>query len=276
MMLTLLCGMGVAVYANNSSGKNVGAGEHVHPAKVTEPGTVYRKDAVLDLDINEEMNDGWESTTGDYSGVSFEVYIGGEKKTTLNEDSKTYTLPFDCRLKSADQTEIINSGTCGLKSGTGKIYLERVEQNTDRENQAIWRPTTPEDLERYSYCLGEPARLLPGGDGAEICITNTVQGPKCIRCMKEFKPEGYVIGATYNIVPGIYEGTRFYHSDKKYTFTVAIPESLQKEGRSFRLLCISKDGIPFLYGKDTTQDDGIRITTDRFYAYALLYSDQTE
>ena len=146
-------------------------------------------------------------------------------------------------------------------------------ESTEKEIPA-WKPTTPEDIERFSYVSGSEPEVTVG-DGT-LVIENSVQGPACMESMKAALPEGYEIGHTYNIYPyGLVmeDATERYHSKESITFTMKIPADLAKEGRTFMFLCISEDGKPFLFENASENADEITITTKRFYAYALIYTD---
>lgn len=149
-----------------------------------------------------------------------------------------------------------------------------VPETAPEEEIPAWKPTTPEDIERFSYVSGSEPEVTVG-DGT-LVIENSVQGPACMESMKAALPEGYEIGHTYNIYPyGLVmeDATERYHSKEDLNFTMKIPADLAKEGRTFMFLCISEDGKPFLFENASENADEITITTNRFYAYALIYTD---
>lgn len=265
-MLLLFCGMSIAVYANSALNS-------IYPRELKHhKEEIFHKGYIITLKNSSYIYWGDPLTYKIYIDDKL-VHTFPDHTTSDQPDTVTsYKLKKDLKLKEVKEN-IVGQGTW-IESGTMEFYFSTVESTPTVAS--IWRPTTPEDLERYSYFVSELATFLPGGDASELYITNAVQGPACIKCMKIFKPKNYEIAATYNILPSASKNSKFYHSDKEYTFTMKIPDEFQKEGRTFIFLCISEDGMPYLYKNNSLKSDRITITTDRFYAYALLYSDQVK
>lgn len=124
---------------------------------------------------------------------------------------------------------------------------------------------------RYS-CVGKEkvAYTLADGSPFDMNIQNAMQGTKCFEVFQNTAGD-YTIARTYNIYPLNSESQ--YSTKEKITISLTIPESLRKEKREFRMICVTQDGIPVIL-KDIDKDPNtITFSTDKFYAYALIYKD---
>ena len=100
-----------------------------------------------------------------------------------------------------------------------------------------------------------------------VDVENAMQGPMCFQVF-ELVLGDYTIGRTYNI----YAGSDIIRStDQEVQITLEIPSALYKEGREYKMICVTEGGQPIVYD-DLDSDPGtITIKTDKFYAYALIY-----
>ena len=145
-----------------------------------------------------------------------------------------------------------------------------------------WVPTTPEEIYAHSlfgagdytdmednfYRVSELTKEYP------VEMERMIQGPLCIAVMKNYETDGYILSRTYNLLPeGADLKKPIYEMDEDVEIILTIPKALQKEGRSYRMSCVTKDGYSFLL-EDLDQDaNTITFKTDRFYAFALYYKD---
>ena len=71
--------------------------------------------------------------------------------------------------------------------------------------------------------------------------------------------------------------------DKKYVnevttpvkITLTIPQKLQKTGRTFEMIVVNKNGIPYVLKDEDNDATTITFMTSKFYAFTLCYKDQT-
>lgn len=145
--------------------------------------------------------------------------------------------------------------------------------SSDKEEyvQHLWTPTTEEEQVRYS-CFGKEnvQYTTLNNQPYNINIQNAMQGEKCFEVFKNAAND-YTIARTYNIYP--LTGTQKYSTDEKVTLSLTIPETLRQEKREFKLICVSQNGIPFVFEDQDEDLNTITISTDKFYAYALVYKD---
>ena len=145
---------------------------------------------------------------------------------------------------------------------------------TQKDTESVSGITS--DKERRNILSDIPLIFTVLSDGgmknADIQVTHHDQGPLCVAVFNLAK-DGFILYDDYynitvqNTAPPIYE------TDQKILLQIAIPEHLQKTGRVFKMICVSRFGIPFTYEDLDSNDATITIETDRFYAYALCYSD---
>lgn len=188
------------------------------------------------------------------------------------EGEKTYT----CRRCKYSYTETIPKGGEGDKGGshTGSTWTRGQSVTSDRGTGEMvmdiktWKPQTPDEKKRYA-CMGrESVQYTLDKDNAyRIVIENAMQGPLCFDAFESMLA-GYTIGRTYNVytLPNI-----VYSKEEEIQFTLTIPEAVYKKGRTYKMICVTKNGVPIVY--DDLDDDPRTITvrTNKFYAYALIY-----
>ncbi len=254
-MLVMLFGMSRVIYARTYESETVNC---------------------MDLSINDVLMNGVTLT---YDGT---MYIrDGDASLQTYTSGTPFIVPGPRIISNITGVIITTDGPSSIQIMLMPYDLpeessvpETVPETAPEEEIPAWKPTTPEDIERFSYVSGSEPEVTVG-DGT-LVIENSVQGPACMESMKAALPEGYEIGHTYNIYPyGLVmeDATERYHSKEDLNFTMKIPADLAKEGRTFMFLCISEDGKPFLFENASENADEITITTNRFYAYALIYTD---
>lgn len=131
-----------------------------------------------------------------------------------------------------------------------------------------WKPTTPDELKRYN-CMGKEAveYTLPKDNDYRIDIENAMQGPMCFKSFEAVLGD-YTIGRTYNIY-ALSETT--YNIDKEIQFTIKIPSGIYKDGREYKMICVTQGGRPAVYSDLDSDPETITIKTNKFHAYALIY-----
>lgn len=97
-----------------------------------------------------------------------------------------------------------------------------------------------------------------------------MQGEKCFEVFQN-AAGGYTIARTYNIYP-LGSMTK-YSTDEKVTVSLTIPEILRKEKREFKMICVTQNGIPIIFNDQDKNPDTVTFSTDKFYAFALVYRD---
>lgn len=149
------------------------------------------------------------------------------------------------------------------------------EDNNSSDNTSstpsFWAPTTEEEQLRYS-CFGKEnvQYTTLNNQPFNVDIQNAMQGEKCFEVFKSVADD-YTIARTYNIFP--LTGMQKYSTDEKVTLSLTIPETLRQENREFKLICVSQNGAPYIFEDQDEDSNTITISTDKFYAYALVYKD---
>ncbi len=131
-----------------------------------------------------------------------------------------------------------------------------------------WKPVTPEEKKRYA-CVGkETVQYTPSKDNAyQVAVENAMQGPMCFQSFEAVLGD-YTIGRTYNIYPSAQNA---YSMDQEIQVTIKIPSAIYKEGRTYKMICVTEGGQPVIYNDSDNDPETITIKTNQFYAYALIY-----
>lgn len=144
--------------------------------------------------------------------------------------------------------------------------------NNEEFVQYFWQPTTEEEKIRYA-CFGKEKVefTTPNNQPSNISIQNAMQGEKCFEVFQNVAGD-YIIARTYNIYPLGSETN--YTTNGKVTISLTVPEILQKENREFKMICVSQNGIPYIFEDKDKDPKTVTFSTDKFYAFALVYKDK--
>lgn len=133
-----------------------------------------------------------------------------------------------------------------------------------------WEPSE-EEMKLYAACGKEEINFTAdAGNAYEVTIENSMQGMLCFASF-EAVLEDYTIGRTYTIFPS--ESGQVSQMDEKVKITMTIPETLQAEGRTFRMISVTEGGKPVVLEDLDSNAETITFETNTYYAYALIYRD---
>ena len=145
---------------------------------------------------------------------------------------------------------------------------ETSEQETTPSAPA-YVPKTPEEIARFSVVGKEEVKYAVAGSTYPVKITNSLQGSKCFDSIKAVLGD-YTIGRTFNIMPN---GKPIYHTADKALITLTIPQALQSAGRTYKMICVTENGLPVELEDIDLNPTTITFETDTYYAFALVYKD---
>lgn len=146
------------------------------------------------------------------------------------------------------------------------------EKSSSEESVVVeeWKPTTPDEIKRYAVYSREKVEYTTDKENAySVTINNAMQGKQCFDSFEAVLGD-WTIGRTYNILPA---GKAVYKMNSKASIVLNIPKALQKEGREFRMICVTEKGRPILLEDLDTNPGTITFETDTYYAFALIYRD---
>lgn len=135
-------------------------------------------------------------------------------------------------------------------------------------SSGTWVPITPEEKKRFALMGKEPVEYVAADNNSyPLFITNSVQGPKCFVSFEAVLGD-YTIGRTYNIFP---DNKAVYTMGNTAKITLSIPSALRKDGREYRMICVTENGTPYVLNDLDKNPDTITFETDKYYAFALIY-----
>ena len=219
---------------------------------------------------------------------SLNLAIGETPKDTLDVPI-TITMPIPAGINpskleilhyTASQTyetiypRINGDGTCTftITHFSEFVFAEgngiQVVEDSDEPTIEFWKPTTPEDIYRYSL-LGHENNAYTVKEGLPyaVKIKNDVQGQLFFNAINTIAKD-YTLVRTYNILP---DNKKQFTMQDKATITLTIPEYLQKDGRNWCLFGAKQDGTPYILKDLDKNKSTITISTNEFYAFALGY-----
>lgn len=187
-----------------------------------------------------------------------------DKPTTPEEPVKPI-IPDDSKPSVPGDSN--NASDAGSSSSSSSSASNAGSANVIK----AWKPSTPEDIKRYSYVAA--VKPIYTASVKNATVVNSVQGTKCIEAIETLFPE-YTIARTYNIFADILRGNKVvYQTEFPIQITLSIEKDLYKAGREFALVCVSKNGEVQIYNDMDKNPDTITINSNTFYAYALVYKD---
>lgn len=177
-----------------------------------------------------------------------------------------YSKPIEYYFVGTDN---INTDDNNIQS----IITNNLSSNhSDDPNMEFWQPITEEEKTHYA-CFGKEKIefTTPNNQPSNISIQNAMQGEKCFEVFQNVAGD-YTIARTYNIYPLGSETD--YATNSKVTISLTVPKILQKENREFKMICVSQNGIPYIFEDQDKDPKTVTFSTDKFYAFALVYKDK--
>lgn len=255
--------------------------EYTKPdTKLPEPEVTVTKEGQVTC-VLPESNDGTEYGLGSEYGFGYRLYLrnssGGYNIVGTERGNDTGTFDFS---KEMDADKAYYVRVCTLSRDITKYvnseWSDYIPFNPNataaiqKEEPKGWEPTTPDEIRRYTACGSEEVKYTADEKNVyPVTVQNSVQGEKCFDSFDAVLGE-YVIGKTYNIFPS---GEPAYQMDSKARITLNIPESLQADGRTFRMICVTENGRPVVLEDMDSNSETITFETDTYYAFALVYKD---
>lgn len=190
----------------------------------------------------------------------------GDKTFTIPSSTAAgeYTLcVFEEQVNSSEETDYASNVV------TGNITISAAPTPPPTPSSApIWTPSE-DDLYRSSLVGWMPVEFTTSSVPYEFELINELQGPLCFDVFHAFRGD-YIIGATYS---SLVDDMRIQQLSQGITVTLQIPSSLQKENRSYEMICVHKDGNAVVLADLDTNSNTITFRTDKGYAFALCYKD---
>lgn len=226
---------------------------------------------------------------GNTQAAAVENADGSLTVTAQKEGTITLLATVKGGLASGDFTQEFSvqvtakpQNTYDPSTDTGRKQQEQ-ERPEEEDRRMLWVPSTPEEIESALYRSAETPVYTAGastGNTVPLKIESEMQGKEYLNGIKALLSasgsdvEGYQIGNTYNFYPDNSSlGRPVYSTPEKIRITLKIPDSLVKEGRKFKFICLGEKGAPYIYPDLDEENGTITIETDKFYAYTLVYMD---
>ena len=178
---------------------------------------------------------------------------------------------LDLRAEKTDSSKKKSSSKDEPSDGSFPSYREGGSSFENNEPIIeVWKPITPDEIKRYAaYGREKVSFTTDAASGYSVSIYNAMQGKQCYDSFESVLGD-YTIGRTYNIYPS---GKAVYKTDSKARITLNIPTVMQKDGREFRMICVTEKGRPVVLTDLDSNPNTITFETDTYYAFALVYKD---
>lgn len=168
---------------------------------------------------------------------------------------------FVATMFAGGNVEVAASDSSSPSTGSSTEEVVEIEE---------WKPVTPDEIKRYAAYSKEKVDFTAAeGNTYAVTIQNAMQGKLCYASFEAALGD-YSVGRTYNIFPS---DKKVYKMDSKARVTLSIPKALQADGREFKMICVTENGLPIVLKDLDANAETITFETDTYYAFALIYKD---
>ena len=207
-------------------------------------------------------------TASKVGGRLFEKWVPSGYASLSNPTSETtsFTMP------SANVTV-----SAVFKDATTLLKEQQTAAGTTKTGTTKNSSSGKEVVSAVTETNGTPIVYTVLSDGgikdANIQVIHHSQGPLCEAAFKLALGKWSMYTDYYNITVKDSQSP-IYETDGIVKLTLSIPSDLRKTNRRFKMICVSKFGIPYTFEDLDEYPDTITIETNRFYAYALCFTDE--
>ena len=247
-----------------------GAYFHVVPQYHT-PLEILRRNTLEALDAMVPVAENITITADNY--IEFDIDHCSQYIVVKGALASLDITPDNGSSGSGNSSDGGSSSSGGSSSGNSSSSNSNSSSTSSAESTSTWTPKTPDEIKRYSVVGTEIlAPFVDKSSGYTLTLKNAMQGPICYAAFESVL-NGYTIGRTYDIFPN---GQRVQSTDKEVGFSIEVPKALQKDGRTFQMICVTKGGKPVVLKDLDSNPNTVTVKTNKFYAFALVYKDTTK
>lgn len=109
-------------------------------------------------------------------------------------------------------------------------------------------------------------------NGYTINMYHAYQGPLCDAAFLHAQGNDMLVTDYFNV--SVNNNLRIYEIASDVQLRVKIPEDLVQKKRTWWMICISRNGTPYIFEDEDEDETTITFTANRFYAYAMCYTDE--
>lgn len=250
--------------------KNIEVSTSGNTASFRMPNRSIKFTAKKTESIDVTINGGKASKSKINSGDTFTIMAN-------NKDGYTFS---GWSVSGAKKVENSSSSVTKVTAGTSDITINaNFTSNPSSSSSSSYSSSYTE----YSAPVSAPEHVADAkhavyevldAGGYNVKVVHHSQGPLCDAAFKYAQGKDWLVTDYFNIT--VNDNLTTYEIPNSVKIKLTIPSDLRLEGRKWRMVCISKGGVPFSFEDEDTDDTTITFTTNKFYAYAMCYSDYVE
>lgn len=107
-----------------------------------------------------------------------------------------------------------------------------------------------------------------------INMYHSYQGPLCDAAFAQAQGNNWLVTDFFNV--SVNNNLNVYEIPSEVKIRVKIPKDLQKKDRTWWMICVSRNGVAYTFEDEDDSDETITWTANRFYAYAMCYTDEKQ
>lgn len=146
----------------------------------------------------------------------------------------------------------------------GMMTMPVFAQSTISESEPVTESAQKADAIFTEYEVLE-------NSGYEVNMYHSFQGPLCEQAFQLAQGNDWLVTDYFNV--SINNNLNIYEIASHVRIRVTIPEELRKHDRTWYMICVSRYGTAYTFEDEDEDDETITFTANRFYAYAMCYTD---
>lgn len=212
-----------------------------------------------------------------YGGTAdkYVSYVGDAVTVTASEvDGKKFKQWVCSGCSVLSPTEKITSFTMPSSNVTIRAEFEEETEEDKKTNETKLYAAADKDTYGQDIPFSDPSfckYTVSRHNNYKVRMYHHAQGPFCDAAFKLARGADNLILDYFNIV--INDNLAIYETPGPITVVLTIPADLQKEGRNWRMICISRYGYAYSFPDQDEDDTTITFSPDRFYAFAMAFND---
>lgn len=212
-----------------------------------------------------------------YGGTAdkYVAYVGDPVTVTASEvDGKKFTKWVCSGTSVLNATEKITSFTMPSTNVTIRAEFEELTEEDKKAGEMKYTSATEKDTWGQDIPFSDPSFLkytVTRHNNYKVRMYHKSQGPICDAAFKLARGSDSLILNYFNLV--INDSLSIYETPGPVTVVLTIPADLQREGRNWRMICISRYGYAYSFPDQDEDDSTITFSPDRFYAFAMAFND---
>lgn len=217
-------------------------------------------------------------SASEVSGKEFSMWVcTGVSVLDATKTTTSFTMPkSDVVIQAAYKGEGASSSSADSSSdgsGSGTSSTSSSSSNTGNTGQNSGTNANT-DINANTVKFSDPTRVkysVLRSNNYDVKLYHATLGPNYDRIFKMARGTDYLVTNYFMLV--INGNQEIKETPGPVTISLTIPEDLQKDGRNWRMICISRNNWAYSFPDTDSDVSTITFSPDRFCAFAMAFND---